>query len=240
MSSSMKNSLAFSPRSHIDATVGNNNLTERSNSSNSSAQQLDGSFSIDELDVWPMAGPDSEVSKSPAPNMHMPRQQIHPPASIEQPHSHWDDGRDPHTSRPMGGDQRFLKPQYQHQQHQQHSGLGEHGRYSSHYQASGPHHAYSGGRGRGPPARGRGPMGRGRGGEARRGVGQGYRRLWMQITQVGRGQKLGDGDSIPFSEMTVEDLLKIVRNLAPEASAVKAISDGLYYLDSGALAGISP
>lgn len=42
--------------------------------------------------------------------------------------------------------------------------------------------------------------------------------------QVGRGQKLGDSDNIPFSEMTVEDLLEIVRRLPPEASAVKAIA----------------
>lgn len=41
--------------------------------------------------------------------------------------------------------------------------------------------------------------------------------------QVGRGQKLGESDNIPFSEMTVEDLLEIVRRLPPEASAVKAI-----------------
>ncbi len=41
---------------------------------------------------------------------------------------------------------------------------------------------------------------------------------------MGRGQKLGENDNIPFSEMTVEDLLEIVRRLPAEASAVKAIA----------------
>ena len=38
--------------------------------------------------------------------------------------------------------------------------------------------------------------------------------------------------------MTVEDLLEVVRRLPPEASAVRAISQGLYYLDPGALAAL--
>lgn len=55
--------------------------------------------------------------------------------------------------------------------------------------------------------------------------------------QVGRGQKLGDNPkAVPFSDMTVEDLIRIVRNLPPEESAIQAVSRGLYYLDSRALA----
>jgi hypothetical protein len=38
--------------------------------------------------------------------------------------------------------------------------------------------------------------------------------------------------------MTVEDLLEVVRRLPPEASAVKAIGQGLYFFDSGALAAL--
>ena len=57
--------------------------------------------------------------------------------------------------------------------------------------------------------------------------------------QVGRGQKLGDNaEAVPFSDMTVEDLLRIVRSLPPEESAVTAVSRGLYYLDSRALAAL--
>lgn len=43
---------------------------------------------------------------------------------------------------------------------------------------------------------------------------------------------------MPFSDMTVEDLLRIVRSLPPEESAVQAVSRGLYYLDSRALAAL--
>jgi hypothetical protein len=43
---------------------------------------------------------------------------------------------------------------------------------------------------------------------------------------------------VPFSDMTVEDLLRIVRSLPPEESAVQAVSRGLYYLDSRALAAL--
>ena len=57
--------------------------------------------------------------------------------------------------------------------------------------------------------------------------------------QVGRGQKLGEGgEAVPFSDMTVEDLLGIVRSLPAEESAVAAISGGLLYLDSRALAAL--
>lgn len=47
---------------------------------------------------------------------------------------------------------------------------------------------------------------------------------------MGRGQKLGDGDG-PFSDSSVEEMLQVIRSLPPEASAVTAISQGLYYLD---------
>ena len=88
-----------------------------------------------------------------------------------------------------------------------------------------------------PNARGRaGPRGRGayRGGRgladpSKRGQGH-YRRLWAEVTKVGRGQKLGEGDGT-FSDSSVEDMLQLVRGLAPDASAVAAISQGLYYLD---------
>lgn len=86
-------------------------------------------------------------------------------------------------------------------------------------------------RGRGPGAvRGRGAY-RGRGGltDPRRGQGH-YRRLWAEVTKVGRGQKLGDGDG-SFPDSSVEDMLQVVRGLAPDASAIAAISQGLYYLD---------
>ena len=84
----------------------------------------------------------------------------------------------------------------------------------------------------GPPLQPGGPA------ESRRG-GQGFRRLWQAVTQVGRGEKLGGSeDSPPFAEMTVEDLLKVIRALPPDASAPKAIAQGLYYLDSGALAAL--
>lgn len=59
------------------------------------------------------------------------------------------------------------------------------------------------------------------------------------MTKVGRGQKLGDNhEAVPFSDMTVEDLLRIVRSLPPEESAVAAVSRGLFYLDSRALAAL--
>jgi hypothetical protein len=46
--------------------------------------------------------------------------------------------------------------------------------------------------------------------------GQGYRRLWQQVTKVSKGQKLQDNVGLAFSDMTVEDLLKIVMKLAPQ------------------------
>lgn len=87
-------------------------------------------------------------------------------------------------------------------------------------------------RGRGPMNnRGRGAYRGGRGGltDPRRGQGH-YRRLWAEVTKVGRGQKLGEGDG-SFPDSSVEDMLQVVRGLAPDASAIAAISQGLYYLD---------
>ena len=65
--------------------------------------------------------------------------------------------------------------------------------------------------------------------DPRRGQGH-YRRLWAEVTKVGRGQKLGNGDG-SFPDSSVEDMLQVVRGLAPDASAIAAISQGLYYLD---------
>lgn len=86
-------------------------------------------------------------------------------------------------------------------------------------------------RGRGPANfRGRGAYRGGRGlADPRRGQGH-YRRLWAEVTKVGRGQKLGEGEG-SFPDSSVEDMLQLVRNLAPDASAIAAISQGLYYLD---------
>lgn len=68
--------------------------------------------------------------------------------------------------------------------------------------------------------------------------GQGYRKLWQQVTRVGKGQKLAENAGVPFSDMTVEDLLKIVLKLAPHESAVDSVEQGLYFLDSSALAAL--
>lgn len=80
-------------------------------------------------------------------------------------------------------------------------------------------------------SRGRGAYRGGRGGltDPRRGQGH-YRRLWAEVTKVGRGQKLGD-DEGGFPDSSVEDMLQVIRGLAPDASAIAAISQGLYYLD---------
>ncbi|KAK9810087.1 hypothetical protein WJX72_004590 [[Myrmecia] bisecta] len=84
---------------------------------------------------------------------------------------------------------------------------------------------------------GQAQAGRGEGPPGERG--QGYRKLWQQVTKVERGQKLGEHASgVPFCDMTVEDLLRIICSLTPEESAVKAVSRGLYYLDSRALAAL--
>lgn len=96
-------------------------------------------------------------------------------------------------------------------------------------------HGPRGGNGRGPA---RANSGNGGGsGDPRGHKGQSYRRLWQQVTCVNRGGHLGGGDAT-FRETTVEDLLEVVRHLPPEASAVKAVAQGLYFLDSGALAAL--
>lgn len=75
----------------------------------------------------------------------------------------------------------------------------------------------------------------GRGGVVRKG--QGYRRLWQAVTKVQRGQRLTEGNS-DWQDCTVEDLIKIVQSLPASASAVKAVSPGLAYLDSRAAAAL--
>jgi len=68
---------------------------------------------------------------------------------------------------------------------------------------------------------------------------QGYRKLWQQVTSINRGGRLGESEGGKhFSEATVEDLLEVVRRLPAEASAVQAVAQGLYSLDSGALAAL--
>lgn len=67
--------------------------------------------------------------------------------------------------------------------------------------------------------------------------GQGYRKLWQQVTKVSKGQKLKDAAS-GQSDVTVEDLVRVVMKLAPQESAVQAVEQGLYYLDSSALAAL--
>lgn len=66
----------------------------------------------------------------------------------------------------------------------------------------------------------------------------GYRKLWEQVTKVKVGQELGKGTAGDFSDMTVEDLVKIVSKLTPKESAVHAVCQGLYYLDSSAMAAL--
>lgn len=68
--------------------------------------------------------------------------------------------------------------------------------------------------------------------------GQGYRKLWEQVTKVTPGQKLGEGTAGAFSDMTVEDLIKIISGLSPNESALQAVAQGLQYLDSSATAAL--
>lgn len=68
--------------------------------------------------------------------------------------------------------------------------------------------------------------------------GQGYRKLWEQVTKVTPGQKLGEGTAGAFSDMTVEDLIKIISALSPSESALQAVAQGLQYLDSSATAAL--
>eukprot|EP00877_Chromochloris_zofingiensis_P015266 jgi/Chrzof1/9994/Cz04g23100.t1 len=62
--------------------------------------------------------------------------------------------------------------------------------------------------------------------------GQGYRKLWAAVSQLEKGQRLSDRQIVSLQELTVEDLLKVLRNLPKGASAVSAVSQGLQYIDS--------
>ncbi len=59
-----------------------------------------------------------------------------------------------------------------------------------------------------------------------------------QVTQVERGQKLGEAEDNRFMDVSVEELCKQIKDLAPEESAVEAVRHGLQYLDAGALAAL--
>lgn len=45
----------------------------------------------------------------------------------------------------------------------------------------------------------------------------------VQVTKVGKGQKLSEAGGLQYCDMTVEDLLRIVMKLAPQESAVEAV-----------------
>lgn len=90
---------------------------------------------------------------------------------------------------------------------------------------------------RGGRAGSRGPQVRGgKGRDGRRA--KGYRRLWEQVTKVGWGQSLEAGGKLSFSEMSVEDLVRVIQSLPPETSVVLTVSQALCYLDSRALAAL--
>ena len=128
-----------------------------------------------------------------------------------------------------GSDLDGLEPPPRSMPHGQ-GGEGRHG-------GAGPSGLHSGGHG-GSGGLGAGPRD---GPSPRRDVkprGQGYRKLWQQVTKVSKGQRLQDNMGLAFSDMTVEDLLRIVLKLAPQESAIDAVSQGLYYLDSSALAAL--
>lgn len=61
------------------------------------------------------------------------------------------------------------------------------------------------------------------------------RQLWAKVTSMPSG---GDGGPALGKETTVEDLLRVVRHLSPDASVVSAVERGLEYLDSRALAAL--
>jgi len=68
--------------------------------------------------------------------------------------------------------------------------------------------------------------------------GKGYRRLWEQVTKVGCGQPLEAANKLSFSEMSVEDLVRVIQSLPADTSVVLAVSQALCYLDSRALAAL--
>jgi pentatricopeptide repeat protein len=65
----------------------------------------------------------------------------------------------------------------------------------------------------------------------------GYRKLWQQITKVQPGQRLQDSAET-YTELTVEDLLRIIVSLPPNEPVINAIAPGLAHLDSSALAAL--
>ena len=64
-----------------------------------------------------------------------------------------------------------------------------------------------------------------------------YRKLWQQITKVQPGQRLQESGEA-YSELTVEDLLRIIITLPPSEPVIGAIAPGLAHLDSSALAAL--
>lgn len=48
----------------------------------------------------------------------------------------------------------------------------------------------------------------------------------------------GDGGPAAGEETTVEDLLRAVRHMSPEADVIPVVERGLHYLDSRALAAL--
>lgn len=68
--------------------------------------------------------------------------------------------------------------------------------------------------------------------------GKGYRRLWEQVTKVGCGQPLEAANKLSFSEMSVEDLVRVIQSLPADTSVVLAVNQALCYLDSRALAAL--
>ncbi|KAK9795872.1 hypothetical protein WJX73_003023 [Symbiochloris irregularis] len=76
-----------------------------------------------------------------------------------------------------------------------------------------------------------GPSSRSRGKPSSR---PGYRRLWNQVTS-GHGGNLGPDSS---GDLTVEDLVALVQKLPGDVPVVPAVSEGLWTLDSRALAAL--
>ena len=61
----------------------------------------------------------------------------------------------------------------------------------------------------------------------------------LQVTRVGRGDRLGEAlGRASYENMTVEDLLRIIRGLGPEESVVPPVEHSLSFLDSRALAAL--
>jgi hypothetical protein len=65
-----------------------------------------------------------------------------------------------------------------------------------------------------------------------------YRRLWEQIKSVGRGDGLdADGrQGMPGPELSVEELVRMVSRLPPDAPCIPVVAPSLQYLDSRAFA----